>query len=285
LPPVESLPLVLQSSVSTSPTRKAPRGAAVPAPKFLEAGKAGRDSPVEVDSLRSTSVESPATASTAPSAADAALLEAEEELKVSKVELEVSKAELEASKAQLEVSKAQLEAQLREANDRAEALELEAEEAAAAAVAATKAARLEREAQAEAAKHVEEAKEELNAAKEGLSEAKEVLGEENEKLRRERAELQQQLDVFFKAMELDKSEAPEEPADSSQKADQVAGLGQKIENLHSQLVLESVSLRSEVAKMKKKKWVLQAVLDNGGANEGKAINEEIEQLRRRKAET
>mmetsp|Transcript_57434 Transcript_57434/g.101951 ORF Transcript_57434/g.101951 Transcript_57434/m.101951 type:complete len:943 (+) Transcript_57434:56-2884(+) len=288
LPPVANSPMGARQGPSSSPARKPPVGSAVPAPKFLEADTPGRDSPGDVDSLRSTFTASPATVSTAPSrcscceksgaaeaaaaaaasakasaaaAAELALLEAVEEIKVSKSELEASKL------------------QLREANARAEALEVEAEEAAAAAVASAKAARLERATQAEAAKQAQEEKEALTAAKEGLGEEKEAVSEENEKLRREKAEMQQQLDVFFKAMAL-------EPAVEEEKESKAAGIGKKIEKLHSQLVLEAVSLRNEVAKMKKKKWILQAVLDNGGENERKAIDQEIEQLRRlKKSET
>uniref|UniRef100_A0A7S0AK94 Uncharacterized protein n=1 Tax=Pyrodinium bahamense TaxID=73915 RepID=A0A7S0AK94_9DINO len=71
---------------------------------------------------------------------------------------------------------------------------------------------------------------------------------------------------------------PHDPLDGGPSAGLKAGLANQIERLHSQLVLESVSLRSEVAKLKKKRWVLQAVLASGGESEQRAIDDEAAQL-------
>merc|ERR1711941_89969 len=66
---------------------------------------------------------------------------------------------------------------------------------------------------------------------------------------------------------------------AGEKGADMAGLGEKIGRFHSQLVLEVVGLRSELACLKKKKWILRAVLANGGESEQRAIDEEIAQLR------
>mmetsp|Transcript_1159 Transcript_1159/g.3858 ORF Transcript_1159/g.3858 Transcript_1159/m.3858 type:complete len:150 (+) Transcript_1159:3-452(+) len=122
------------------------------------------------------------------------------------------------------------------------------------------------------------------------------LLEQNEELRRERASLQQRLDVFYQAMELDGAEAPAEAAPAASgstggsdeptaakgpgtaEAGTKAKLGERVEKLHSQLVLESVALRGEVARLKKKKWVLRTILANGGESEQRAIDDEVAQL-------
>merc|ERR1719218_411111 len=57
-------------------------------------------------------------------------------------------------------------------------------------------------------------------------------------------------------------------------------LGDKIEKLHSQFVLEIVGLRKEVAGLKKKKWVLRSVLASGGESERLAIENEVMELRK-----
>lgn len=125
------------------------------------------------------------------------------------------------------------------------------------------------------------------------------LGEEQtalQTLQSENAELQKRLEVFYKAMEFeadgdaDPMEHEEltpkgtltglatmgsEPADTGS----VVSIGQKIEKFHSQLVLEAVTLRNEVARLRKKKWIIKAVLDNGGEQERQAIVEEVAMLR------
>lgn len=130
-------------------------------------------------------------------------------------------------------------------------------------------------------------------AKEGHQARSDVqaLTEEAEALRKERTELQQRLDVFYCAIELENSaskantgsdgaEVPARPGDEeSSQAELAAGLGQKIEKLHSQLVMEAMTLRNDISRLKKKKGVLKAVLDTGGEQERRAIDEEIEQLR------
>merc|ERR1712203_416161 len=112
--------------------------------------------------------------------------------------------------------------------------------------------------------------------KENLRSERQSLLSTNEELRRERASLQERLDVFFQAMELDKNKASAAEVSDCNSA---SGIGQQIEKLHSQLVLESVTLRNEVSKLKKKKWVLKSVLASGGENEQRAIDSEIAQLR------
>ncbi|CAJ1399954.1 unnamed protein product [Effrenium voratum] len=96
---------------------------------------------------------------------------------------------------------------------------------------------------------------------------------EVQQIKSENAELHQRLEVFYKAME--------QKPDGEQKD---VGMSQKIEKFHSQLVLEAVTLRNEVARLKKKKWIIKAVLDSGGEHERQAIIEEVEQLRLSKRE-
>merc|ERR1712129_357597 len=108
---------------------------------------------------------------------------------------------------------------------------------------------------------------------------------ENEALRRERKSMQERLEIFEKALALD---SPRKGAiDTGLELDNTQGkttfgLGEKLEKLHSQFVLEVVGLRREVAGLKKKKWVLRSVLASGGEVEQRAIDSEIAELRRRK---
>ncbi|CAK0859806.1 unnamed protein product [Prorocentrum cordatum] len=78
----------------------------------------------------------------------------------------------------------------------------------------------------------------------------------------------------------EEQEAGREEASTSTKQVEATKIGEKVEKLHSQLVLECVQLRSETASLKKKKWVLRTVLAKGGERESEAIGVEIEQLRR-----
>lgn len=118
---------------------------------------------------------------------------------------------------------------------------------------------------------------------------------ENEQLRRDRAALQEKLDVFYDALEItrnadsggvghkaDSLESTSElvAASGDKASTNVNGLGDLVEKLHSQLVMEAVGLRKEVAGLKRKKWVLRSVLARGGENEKSAIDHEIAQLRR-----
>lgn len=105
----------------------------------------------------------------------------------------------------------------------------------------------------------------------------EAMGSENTSLKKELAVMKEKLEVFYKAIELTTP-----LSDANQEVSVPPDLANKVEKLHSQLVLESVSLQNEVSRLKKKKWILQAVLDNGGENERRAIDEEVEQLRRSK---
>eukprot|EP00931_Biecheleriopsis_adriatica_P021726 TRINITY_DN14128_c0_g4_i1.p1 TRINITY_DN14128_c0_g4~~TRINITY_DN14128_c0_g4_i1.p1 ORF type:complete len:1108 (-),score=233.43 TRINITY_DN14128_c0_g4_i1:30-3353(-) len=144
----------------------------------------------------------------------------------------------------------------------------EAAEAARAAEAAARAADAQRA--AEAARVAE-------AEKDSLRKEQASMASENQALRREQAALQEKLDVFYRAMALGNAPGPSEGEKEASSV--VADLGGQIERFHSQLVLESVSLRNEVAKLKKKKWVLKAVLNNGGENEQRAIDDEVAKLR------
>lgn len=115
------------------------------------------------------------------------------------------------------------------------------------------------------------------------------LAAENGELRRERASLQQRLDVFYQAIELEKASSGvgddfTNSSPSEFDGGAKAGLARQVECLHSRLILESVTLRNEVARLKKKKWVLRAVLANGGESERRAIDEEVAQSRAAKLE-
>lgn len=89
------------------------------------------------------------------------------------------------------------------------------------------------------------------------------------KLRAENTQLMSELQVFYKAME------SKEPQDATK---------QRLEKFHSQLVLEAASLRNEVAGLKRKRWVIQAVLANGGESEDRVIKEELQKLRQKRSE-
>jgi len=109
-----------------------------------------------------------------------------------------------------------------------------------------------------------------------------VLSEENEALKKSNQALQERLDIFFCAMELEGQGKPG-ATDATAKQASANGIGERVERLHSQLVLEATSLRNEVAGLKKKKWVLRAVLANGGESEQRAIDQEVELLRKERA--
>lgn len=99
------------------------------------------------------------------------------------------------------------------------------------------------------------------------------LRAENEELRRAR----EKLEVFERALELvDGAEANDAADDNGENG---AKLAEKVGGLHSQLVLEAVALRKEVAGLKKKKWVLKAVMANGGEREEKAVQRELAEMR------
>lgn len=137
---------------------------------------------------------------------------------------------------------------------------------------------------------VEEAQTQAQEGRQAWSDLQALSGEA-ETLRKERAELQQRLDVFYSAIELEDSASKAKDVSSDalarpgggeepiSEAEAPADLGQKIEKLHSQLVLEAMTLRNDISRLKKKKGVLNAVLNTGGEQEQRAIDEEIEQLR------
>jgi len=173
----------------------------------------------------------------------------------------------------LRQAKQGLEAQLRATESRATELEAELREARAEQTAADEGGQA-LAAWAAAARAAEAAAE---VEKDVLRHDRASLSSENQVLRQEQKALQEKLDVFYRAMELEKAPGPTQDVAENNSA--VAGVVGQIERFHSQLVLESVSLRNEVAKLKKKKWVLKAVLDNGGENEKRAIDEEVAKLR------
>jgi hypothetical protein len=117
-----------------------------------------------------------------------------------------------------------------------------------------------------------------------FQELRETMHSENEALKKERKALQERLDIFERALEL---ESPKcgimiagELSQDGELPVQTTRLGEKLENLHSQFVLEVVALRKEVAGLKKKKWVLRSVLASGGESERMAIENEVMELRK-----
>lgn len=110
---------------------------------------------------------------------------------------------------------------------------------------------------------------------------------ELEKLRAENAELRQareKLEVFEKALELDSGDGSSHPKEEASGGVASSGneLAGKVALLHSNLVLEASALRKEITGLKKKKWVIQSVLNNGGEREEKAIQREIQEIRQTK---
>jgi len=117
-----------------------------------------------------------------------------------------------------------------------------------------------------------------------FQELRETMHSENEALKKERKALQERLDIFERALELESPKCGTMVAgELSQDGElpvQTTRLGEKLENLHSQFVLEVVALRKEVAGLKKKKWVLRSVLASGGESERMAIENEVMELRK-----
>lgn len=114
---------------------------------------------------------------------------------------------------------------------------------------------------------------------------------DNEAMRSERDSLLDRLDIFERALQVETPEpgggaaGPEDDNEAGAEVGKeneqgISRLGQKLEKLHSQYVLEVLDLRKELGGLKKKKWVLQSVLARGGENERDAINHEIAELRR-----
>lgn len=107
-------------------------------------------------------------------------------------------------------------------------------------------------------------------------EGKKRVAAENDTLKRERASLKDQLEVFERLMDAEANEAAgAEDGDAGK-----TSLGDKVQRFHSQLALEAVGLRKEIAGLKKKKWVLRSVLATGGESERRAIEAEVAELRR-----
>jgi hypothetical protein len=120
---------------------------------------------------------------------------------------------------------------------------------------------------------------ETETLKKEHAELQESLRSENATLKKERKMLQERLEIFERALELE-SPRKESLGTDCDGMPSKSKLGEKLEQLHSQFVLEVVGLRKEVAGLKKKKWVLRSVLANGGESERKAIENEVAELRR-----
>lgn len=128
---------------------------------------------------------------------------------------------------------------------------------------------------------------ETESLKKEHAELQESLRSENVLLKRERRSLQERLEIFERALELETPVHAKEWQENLESLDTDCEgnplkprLGEKLEQLHSQFVMEVVGLRKEVAGLKKKKWVLRSVLANGGETERKAIENEVAELRR-----
>lgn len=146
-------------------------------------------------------------------------------------------------------------------------------QAQAAAASAEAAAEVQRKAASAAA-------EDAAAAAVAAAEAEEAtkkVAEENEALRKERSSLKDQLEVFERLMDAEAHEA----SGVEHGDDGKTSFGDKVKNFHSQLALEAVGLRKEIAGLKKKKWVLKSVLATGGESERRAIEAEVAELRRK----
>lgn len=114
---------------------------------------------------------------------------------------------------------------------------------------------------------------------------------ENADLRREALEakqahkaLAQRLEVFEQAMGMPPPPEPQQEAPEA--ADAAAGgseVAKRVRALHSDLVLEAVALRKEVAALKTKKGLTTGMIHAwGGKLEGQALEKEMEVLRQRK---
>jgi hypothetical protein len=114
---------------------------------------------------------------------------------------------------------------------------------------------------------------------------REAMRSENEALRRERKLLQERLDVFERALQLESPRNgggldPSELDNNSEDSQHKRKIGEGLDKLHSQFLNEVVGLRREVAGLKKKKWVLRSVLASGGESERIAIENEVNELRK-----
>lgn len=102
---------------------------------------------------------------------------------------------------------------------------------------------------------------------------------QNEALLREKQQMAERLEVFESALQLDDSPTNDECENDDENIDPLARLSDKTQRLHSQLVLEAVGLRKEVAALKKKKWVMRAMLAKGGEREASALEHDLAELR------
>jgi len=107
---------------------------------------------------------------------------------------------------------------------------------------------------------------------------------ENERLRLESVNLKDRLDIFYSAMELEQQSSPSGAVGSRPQsragggAADPDGLAPRLERLHTKLVQEALSLRTEVSGLKKKKWILKAIA-SGGEKEQRRIDDEVQELR------
>lgn len=115
-----------------------------------------------------------------------------------------------------------------------------------------------------------------------LDTLRETMRSENEALRRESKAFQERLEVFEKALALEspKHKTMGDLVEDGESTLCTAKLGERLEKLHSNFVLELVGLRKEVAGLKKKKWVLRSVLASGGETERLAIENDLNELRK-----
>jgi hypothetical protein len=235
------------------------------------------------------------SAETAAAAVDSGLWEALEELRLSKIALEEKLRGAEMREGAL---KTEVQALHESRPHNAPSPEAKSESPLEAALVRSENAALRRsvsllEERLEAARsweseHSSTVKEARDTEARAMEELKETMRSEKEALKREHKSMQERLEVFEKALEL---ESPRHKVidtgclqtaadlDNPQRKT-TEGLGDKLEKLHSQFVLEVVGLRREVAGLKKKKWVLRSVMASGGETERIAIENEVMELRK-----
>eukprot|EP00747_Dinoflagellata_sp_TGD_P164372 gnl/TRDRNA2_/TRDRNA2_184233_c0_seq1.p1 gnl/TRDRNA2_/TRDRNA2_184233_c0~~gnl/TRDRNA2_/TRDRNA2_184233_c0_seq1.p1 ORF type:complete len:1112 (+),score=246.06 gnl/TRDRNA2_/TRDRNA2_184233_c0_seq1:41-3376(+) len=102
----------------------------------------------------------------------------------------------------------------------------------------------------------------------------------NEDLKKQNASLQERLEFFERAMALETSTSGDDAGGGGEAARAPSRLAEKCERYHSQLLLEAIELRKEVASLRKKKWVMRSVMAKGGEAEQCALDQEIAELRK-----
>jgi len=102
---------------------------------------------------------------------------------------------------------------------------------------------------------------------------------ENEELKKEKRDLAERLEVFQRALELESGGDAVGGEEGGVTEASLGELGERTAKFHSNLVVEAVALRKEVAGLKKKKWVLKAMIAQGAESEKKAFDQELAELR------